>query len=149
MGGILGSHLDCDPETASALAARWPHLHAYAQGLRTPSALPSAGARALPAPLVALAAEVFLPFLQANHAAFERHGRPVAREANERAYWRGDKLFEGTMLGMPYRTVVKTFQVAVLHDLQLRFRGLDEPVRRRLQALHPGFEILEGPARVP
>jgi glutathione S-transferase len=138
-GGILCSHLDCDPETAAAMATRWPHLHAYAQGLRAPSAVSPPGAAVVPEPLVALAVEAFLPFLQANSEAYERHGRPVARDANEPAYWRGDKLFDGTLLGFPYRTVVKTFQVAVLQDLQRRFQDLGESTRMALIERHPGL----------
>jgi hypothetical protein len=93
----------------------------------------------VPEPLVALAVEAFLPFLQANSEAYERHGRPVARDANEPAYWRGDKLFDGTLLGFPYRTVVKTFQVAVLQDLQRRFQDLGESTRMALIERHPGL----------
>lgn len=100
------------------------------------------------APLLAWIGRVFLPLLQQNEAAWRHHGSPSARQANEAAFDRGRCLYDGLLLGKPFRSVVKTFQVRVWQDLRTEWAVLDGGSRTRLAAWLPLESNLggEGPA---
>ena len=95
------------------------------------------------APLLAWGGRVFVPLMQQNAAAFERHRRAGETVFNEAAFNAGRALYDGELLGHPFRGVVKTFQVRVWQDLRREWDALDGVARGRLAAVLPapdGFD---------
>jgi glutathione S-transferase len=86
------------------------------------------------APLLAWICRIFVPLMQQNLAAYERRRAAGETRFNERAFDRGAALYEGELLGRPFRSVVKTFQVRVWRDLLGEWDALDATDRRRLEA---------------
>ena len=95
------------------------------------------------APLLAWVAHVFVPLMQQNHDAFEAHVDRGERCFNEAGFNAGRGLYEGVLLGRPFRSVVKTFQVRVWRDLRRSFDALDPGSRRRLLELLPADAALD------
>jgi hypothetical protein len=54
---------------------------------------------------------------------------------NEKAFDAGRALYDGVLLGHPFRGVVKTFQVRVWQDLRRAWDGLAADDRARLAAV--------------
>jgi len=89
-------------------------------------------------PLVELFADTFVPLLRANQVAYQAQVGKGTTVFNEAAFDRRVSLFDGEMLGRPYRSVVKSFQVRVWRDLCREWRSLDADARRQIAALMPG-----------
>ena len=87
------------------------------------------------APLLSWACESFVPLMQQNRAAWERHRATGETVFNERAFDAGRALYDGELLGRPFRSVVKTFQVRVWRDLRRDWDALAAATRARLEAL--------------
>ena len=51
---------------------------------------------------------------------------------NERAFDAGHALYDGTLLGKPYRSVVKSFQVQVWSEIQAAWDALSSEERDQL-----------------
>jgi len=88
-------------------------------------------------PLLTCIADTFVPLMRQNEAAHR-----VARERgqtlfNEAAFDRGEALYDGSLLEMPFRAVVKTFQVVVWRELCAQWRALAESERVALQRRMP------------
>jgi len=75
-------------------------------------------------PLLAIVAETFVPLMRANEEAWRRYHADGATLFNEAGFDAGRSLFDGEMLGRPYRSVTKTFQVRVWRDLRREWEGL-------------------------
>lgn len=101
-------------------------------------------------PLLAVFAQTYVPLMRANRAAWERCRAAGVETFNEAAFDRGLALFDGEMLGRPYRTVAKTFQVRSWRDLGRRWAGLDAAGRRDVERVLSGaaglFEDAAGPS---
>ena len=82
-------------------------------------------------PLLDCIHRTFIPLMQQNAAAF----RPDAPRTNEAAFEACEQLYDGELMGHPFRAVCKTFQVRVWHDLCSQWAQLDDGSRRRLAAL--------------
>ncbi len=82
-------------------------------------------------PLLDCIRETFVPLMRQNAAAF----RPDAPRTNEAAFDAGEQLYDGQLMGHPFRAVCKTFQVRVWRDLCRLWGQLDDGSRRRLAAL--------------
>jgi hypothetical protein len=54
---------------------------------------------------------------------------------NEAAFDRGLALYDGALLGQPFRSVVKTFQVRVWREVLAAWAALPEAARRSVTAL--------------
>ena len=89
------------------------------------------------APLLGWICRTFVPLMQQNHDAWERHRAAGETRFNEAAFDAGRALYDGTLLGRPFRSVVKTFQVRVWRDLRREWDALDTSQRARLEALLP------------
>jgi len=89
------------------------------------------------APLLSWICRIFVPLMQQNHDAWERHRAAGETRFNETAFNAGRALYDGTLLGHPFRSVAKTFQVRVWRDLRREWDGLDASHRARLEALLP------------
>jgi hypothetical protein len=83
-------------------------------------------------PLLSVIGRTFVPLMQQNEAAYLSAQAIGETLFNERAFDAGRALYDGQLLGHPFRTVVKTFQVQVWRELRARFAELSSPQRRIL-----------------
>jgi hypothetical protein len=89
------------------------------------------------ASLLAITAETFMPLMQQNAAAYQAALDRGQTLFNEAAFDRGEALYEGTLLGQPFRAVAKSFQIPVWRDLCQDWAGLTKEQREQLTALCP------------
>jgi hypothetical protein len=83
-------------------------------------------------PLLAVIGQTFVPLMQQNEAAYLSAHEGGETLFNERAFDAGRALYDGQLLGHPFRAVVKTFQVQVWRELRAGFAELSAPQRRIL-----------------
>ena len=88
-------------------------------------------------PLLGIIVETFIPMMQQNTVAYHAAIKEGQTLFNEAAFDRGEALYEGTLLGQPFRSVVKSFQVPVWRDLCRAWSELETSQREQLQALCP------------
>jgi glutathione S-transferase len=86
-------------------------------------------------PLLSEVGRIFVPLMQQNAAAYERHRAAGETRFNEAGFDAGRSLYDGELAGQPFRSVVKTFQVRVWQSLLEMWRSLAESDRSRLRAL--------------
>lgn len=84
------------------------------------------------APLLAWIDGIFVPLMRQNLDAYERHRAAGQRLFNERAFDAGTALYDGELLGRPFRSVAKTFQVRVWRDLRREWDALAASDRERV-----------------
>jgi len=89
------------------------------------------------APLLEWVATFFVPLMQQNHDAWERHRERGETRFNEAAFDLGRALYSGVLFGHPFRSVAKTFQVRVWRDLLRDRDALPDAARSRLASLLP------------
>ena len=132
--GQLAMNLD-DASAAAMMELRAPHTVAWARRIRAgPARSTDATLRMSPAleNLLVEIGETFLPLMRQNDAAYVALAGKHPRRRNEAAFDRGECLYDGEMLGSPFRAVVKTFQVAVWRSLVADCRRLEPSERARL-----------------
>ncbi len=95
------------------------------------------------APLLSWICRTFIPLMQQNHDAWERHRASAETRFNEAAFDAGRALYDGTLLGRPFRSVAKSFQVRVWRDLRADWDALDASDRARLERLLPSSHGLD------
>lgn len=88
-------------------------------------------------PLLQIIGKTFLPLMQQNEAAYREALSRGQTVFNEAAFNRGEALYNGELLGKPFRSVAKTFQVVVWQELCANWRALPSDDRTQLQALYP------------
>lgn len=81
------------------------------------------------------AGKTFVSLMKQNLAAYERHSARGETVFNERAFDQGRSLYDGTLLGHPFRSVAKTFQVRVWRALLDEWESLAPADRARLPAI--------------
>jgi glutathione S-transferase len=127
-----------DASADRALRARGPRTHAWLCAIRDRAHAGAGGRVALDArltPLLRAVLDVFPPLMAANARA---HADTVARGErvfNEAAFDRGVALYDGTLLGRPFRSVVKTFQVRVWREVCAAWAALPAEGRRTVAGL--------------
>ena len=144
--GQLGMNLS-DPSTARDLAQRCPRLHRWLTQLHTGVPVSASGEWQLDEalrPLLDEIARIHLPLMQQNAAACERLRAAGQRRCNERAFNRGEALYDGVLDGVPFRSVAKSFQLRSWRDAQQRWRGLPLADRLWLQQWLPALAGLDG-----
>ena len=92
------------------------------------------------APLIGVIGETFSPLMRQNAIAFERYRAEGKSEFNEAAFDRGDCLYEGELLGRPFRAVAKSFQVVVWQEVCEAWSTLSGEDRQALGARYPGLD---------
>ena len=135
--GQLGMNL-ADPSAAEALRARAPRLDGWLRTIAADGHADVTGALTLHDDLVPLLRAIgatFVPLMIQNERAYLAAYAAGERVFNERAFDRGRALYEGTLLGQPFRAVAKTFQVQVWRELGLAFATLDAGGQARVTAL--------------
>lgn len=89
------------------------------------------------APLLSWTCRTFVPLMRQNHAAWEGHRDAGETLFNEAAFDAGRALYDGSLLGRPFTSVAKTFQVRVWRDLRRAWDALGPPSRARLEEVLP------------
>jgi glutathione S-transferase len=93
------------------------------------------------APLLSAILDTFVPLMRDNAAACTKLLAAGARRFNERAFDAGEGLFDGSLLGRPYRHVAKTFQLRSWRDLVHLWDRTGGNARREVQCLLPGRDL--------
>jgi glutathione S-transferase len=135
--GQLGMNLS-DPSSEHRLRARAPALRAWLGRIAVGEHAGTRGAVGLHAdlqPLLDWVQTHFVPLMRANAEAHARLTAQGQRRFNERAFDRGEALFDLDWCGAPARSVVKTFQLRVWRDLLALARGLPADAVARLPLL--------------
>ena len=91
-------------------------------------------------PLLGVLLETFVPLMAQNESAWLAAVERGETRFNEAAFDQNRALYEGELLGAPFRSVAKTFQVRIWRDLRRSWQALEESDRQGLRALLPGFE---------
>jgi len=134
-----------DTAAAHRLAALAPRTHAWLGAIRDGRHVGSTGALSLSTLLTALLGvflDTFAPLMRANEAAYQKFRAQGTTVFNEKAFDAGIALFDGELLGQPYRHVAKTFQVRVWRDLRRDWVAL-EPAARVVVASSFGRDDLD------
>ncbi|HWP64662.1 MAG TPA: glutathione S-transferase N-terminal domain-containing protein [Candidatus Limnocylindria bacterium] len=135
--GQLGMNLE-DPEAAAALAARAPRLDGWIRAIAADAHAGARGPLELHDALRSLLQSIgrtFVPLMVQNERAYLAAHAAGERLFNERAFDAGRALYDGTLLGQPFRAVVKTFQVQVWREVRAAFARLDAADRSRVSDL--------------
>jgi glutathione S-transferase len=138
--GQLGMNLK-DPTAAEDMRRRAPTTYRWLCGVRDGAHAASSGALALSdalRPLLELIDRTFVPLMAQNEAAYEKARAAGETLFNEPAFNRGRALYDGVLLGRPFRTVAKSFQVRVWRDVRAAWTALDAEARARVRKLLPG-----------
>ena len=144
--GQLGMNLK-DPSAAEVMRRRAPTTFRWLCGVRDGAHMRATGSLALGnrlRPLLELLDRTFVPLMAQNAAAYERARAAGETRFNEAAFDRERALYDGTLLGQPFRSVAKTFQVRVWQDLRAAWAALDAPARARVRQVMPTDRALEG-----
>jgi glutathione S-transferase len=143
--GQLGMNM-VDPEAAALLQELAPRTWRWLCAIRAGEHRNVNGELALTAalqPLLELIRQTFIPLMEQNAAAYQAAHARGETLFNEAAFDRGRALYDGQLLGHPFRAVVKTFQVRVWREVQANWRCLDAVDR---DALERDFLPAAGPA---
>ncbi len=135
--GQLAMNL-ADPTAAAEIRARAPKTFAWLEAIRAGRHVGTRGApRVEPdlAGVLDVIGRTFVPLMQQNARAHEDARARGETLFNEPAFDRGRALYDGTLLGRPFRSVVKTFQVRVWRDLCAAWGALTPDARERLAPL--------------
>ena len=147
--GQLAMNLS-DPSASELIRRRAPAVHAFVSRLargdfRGHRADGMLRLSADHAPLLAWIASAFVPLMQQNRTAFERHRARGEHRFGEAAFDAGRALYDGELLGRPFRSVAKGFQVRVWRDLVRAWRALPAEARARIAVLLPDGTRLDDP----
>ena len=138
--GELGMNLK-DPTAAEDMRRRAPTTFRWLCGIRDGAHATSTGPLVLAdalRPLLELLDRSFAPLMAQNEAAYEAARAAGETRFNEWAFDHGRALYDGVLLGHPFRSVVKTFQVRAWRDLRAAWAGLDAEARSRVRQVLPG-----------
>jgi glutathione S-transferase len=137
--GQLGMNL-VDGRAAELIEENAPLTYRWLTGIREGDHRGSRGEPGMSEallPLVSCIADTFIPLMQQNEAAYREACAGGQTLFNEAAFDRGQALYDGSLLGRPYRSVVKSFQVGVWRDLRDAWRELEGGDRGRLLTAYP------------
>jgi glutathione S-transferase len=129
-----------DPTTAADLQRRAPRTYRWLVDIRDGRHHGSSGKLLLsPAlqPLLDIIMQTFAPLMLQNERAYRRCLEAGEMQFNEAAFDRGQALYDGELLGFPFRGVAKTFQVSVWQSLCEHWHQLDEGARAELEQILP------------
>ena len=145
--GQLGMNM-VDPEAIALLEELAPRTFRWLCAIRDGKHVGDNGKLALtPAlhPLLQMISKTFVPLMMQNESAYERALDEGETLFNEAAFKRHRALYDGQLLDIPFRAVVKTFQVGVWRDLKASWQRLDARDRDNLQGeFLPDAEVVFG-----
>jgi hypothetical protein len=134
-----------DPSAVRELRERAPRLHGWLVGIRDGAHVGSRGALFLSdalRPLLAIVMQTFAPLMVQNERAWRAAVARGETLFNEAAFDRGCALYDGELLGRPFRAVVKTFQVRVWQELRAAWSALADDDRAALREWLPDSDSL-------
>jgi hypothetical protein len=137
--GQLGMNLK-DPSAAEFMQQRTPVTYRWLCAIRDGQHVGRAGALGLSTRLRGLldaVSRTFVPLMMQNEAAYDAARAAGETLFNEAAFDRRRAIYQGTLLGLPFRAVVKTFQVRVWRELRDAWAMLDERSRAQLRRVLP------------
>ncbi len=137
--GQLGMNL-ADPTAAERMRERAPVTYAWLCRIRDGEHRGGGGALELCQalrPLLAVILETFVPLMRQNARAYQEARERGESLFNEAAFDRGRACYDGELLGKPFRSVVKTFQVRVWCDLGEAWEELPSDHRARVSRILP------------
>lgn len=136
--GQLGMNTS-DPSAARIIKKRAPILRDWLETIHRQGARgfadgtePTPDAIEALAPLLDEIVRIHVPLMEQNEGAYAQYQAKGQTRFNESAFWRGESLYDGELLGLPFRSVVKTFQVKVWRDLKARYAELGTEHRSAL-----------------
>jgi glutathione S-transferase len=135
-----------DPSANQELRTRAPRTHRWLTDIREGTHVGGEGRLYLAdaaRPLLAIIMSTFAPLMVQNEAAFRLATEAGETVFNETAFDQGRALFEGELLGHPFRSVVKTFQVRVWKDLRESWSRLPQADRTGLAGWLPGHACFD------
>lgn len=88
-------------------------------------------------PLLEVIADTFTVLMQQNQTAYQTAKAQGQTVFNEAAFDRGEALYDGTLLGYPFRSVAKSFQIPVWRELCDAWQQLESDQREQLHSLCP------------
>jgi glutathione S-transferase len=141
-----------DPTSAAALEQYAPRTFRWLLVIREGGHRDSTGELLVsPAlqPLLAVIMKTFAPLMVQNERACMQAIEAGETLFNEAAFDAGKALYDGELMGHPFRSVVKTFQVRVWRELCARWRGLDAAARGELEHILPDAHLLEAGDEAP
>lgn len=94
--------------------------------------------------LVKCIGDTFIPLMQQNAAAWEGYRANGQSCFNETAFDRGEALYDGELMGKPFRAVAKTFQVEVWRELLHGWNQLAPNEQTELLSRYPTLKGLAG-----
>lgn len=86
-------------------------------------------------PLLDIIGRTFVRLMRQNEVAYEAAREGGETVFNEAAFDQGRALYDGELLGRPFRSVVKTFQVRVWRDIKDAWRALPTAAREQVAPL--------------
>jgi hypothetical protein len=141
--GQLGMNLK-DATAAALMRERAPATYSWLCQIRDRGHVGCSGPLALGdalVPLLAIVVESFVPLMRHNALAYDEAHALGETLFNERAFDRGRACYDGELLGRPFRSVVKTFQVRVWREVRAAWGTLPPEARERVaQLLPPGTQ---------
>jgi glutathione S-transferase len=137
--GQFGMNLK-DPSAADRMQARAPATFAWLLSIRDRRHVGRQGSLQISTRLRGLfdaISRTFVPLMLQNERAYTTAQRAGETLFNEAAFNRQRALYEGRLLGQPFRAVVKTFQVRVWRELCAAWATLDAAARIPLLQILP------------
>jgi len=135
--GQLGMNLS-DPTAADRMRARAPLPPTWLCAVRAARLAGSSGSLHLEGRLQGLVEIIlrsFVPLMRQNQQAYREARQRGETLFNEPAFDTGRALYDGTLLGKPFRSVVKSFQVQVWSEIQAAWDALSSEERDKLAPL--------------
>ncbi len=137
--GQLGMNL-VDGRAADLLRELAPRLYQWLCFIRDSGHADSRGDLYLGAelsPLLACISDTFIPLMQQNHAAYEQAINRGQSLFNEAAFNRSEALYDGELMGFPFRSVAKTFQASTWRELCANWKNLRRNSKNSIKDAYP------------
>lgn len=135
-----------DPTAVAHLQQRAPRTHRWLLDIRDGKHRGLGGdVRLTPSlrDLLEIIMQTFAPLMAQNDRAYREAVQAGTSLFNEAAFDRGVALYDGLLLGQPFRAVVKTFQVRVWRDLCRDWQQLEPQDKQSLRAIVPDWQLFE------
>lgn len=94
-------------------------------------------------PLLNMICEVYVPLMHQNTRAWSHYNTQGETLFNEKAFWKNRALYDGSLRGTPFRSVVKTFQVRSWLTLRSRWDKLSQQTKLSLANYLPAQHGLD------
>ncbi|MGD2031834.1 MAG: glutathione S-transferase domain-containing protein [Gammaproteobacteria bacterium] len=129
-----------DGQANELMKERAPRTHAWLCHIRDGGHQGGRGVVAsstLLADLLSVIGDTFVPLMKQNDAAWKQAVAAGETLFNETAFHQGRALYDGELMGYPFRHVVKTFQVSVWQDLLSAWQTLGPSEQQQVLELLP------------